>query len=161
MMEHQGLTEPGNCRRDSPGKSHFTETTVFENYSTLGQCIVRKSTVPGLNFVHEIAQAYSSAQVSLCLKACATVPAPVAYSSPLITILLQVGLCTLYTFFAYPHHQRLRLSQLLVLPPYQKQGHGQALLQAVYRLASERQALDVTVSPPPEYCSTSEEYVCV
>ena len=59
---------------------------------------------------------------------------------------MQVGFCTLYTFWAYPNKTRLRVSQILVLPPHQRQGVGQALLQAAYALADQRGVLDVQVS---------------
>lgn len=60
--------------------------------------------------------------------------------------LRQVGFCTVYLFYAYPHSVRLRVSQILVLPPFQKQGVGKLLLQSVYHMAHQRGALDVTVS---------------
>ena len=59
--------------------------------------------------------------------------------------LLQVGFCTLYTFFNYPDRKRFRLSQIFVLPPYQRHGIGAALLKAAYALAAECNAVDVTV----------------
>ena len=58
---------------------------------------------------------------------------------------MQVGFCTLYTFWAYPDRSRLRVSQVLTLPPYQRQGVAQGLLQAAYDLADLRGVLDVTV----------------
>ena len=51
----------------------------------------------------------------------------------------------MYSFFCYPDRSRLRVSQVLVLPPFQRQGVGRGLLQAVYALADTRNALDVTV----------------
>ncbi len=57
----------------------------------------------------------------------------------------QRGFCTVYSFYSYPDRSRLRVSQVLVLPPFQRQGVGRALLQAVYALADSRNALDVTV----------------
>ena len=59
--------------------------------------------------------------------------------------LLQVGYCTLYTFYAYPDRKRYRLSQILVLPPFQRQGVAAALLKAVYDVAQRDAAIDVTV----------------
>lgn len=59
---------------------------------------------------------------------------------------LQVGFCTLYTFYAYPDTKRFRLSQILVLPPFQHKGIGAALLQAAYVMADKCNAVDVTVS---------------
>ena len=64
-------------------------------------------------------------------------------------MLAQVGFCTVFAFYAYPDRVRLRVSQILVLPPYQRQGAGRCLLQAAYRLADQLQALDVTVRTPP------------
>ncbi|KNC71815.1 hypothetical protein SARC_15641, partial [Sphaeroforma arctica JP610] len=34
------------------------------------------------------------------------------------------GFSTLYNFYAYPHHIRPRTSQFLLLPSFQRQGHG-------------------------------------
>ena len=42
---------------------------------------------------------------------------------------LQLGLTTMYNFWAYPDNTRLRLSQILVLPPYQEAGLGKHMLQ--------------------------------
>ena len=70
----------------------------------------------------------------------------------------QVGYCTVYTFLMMPGsktsssstpangtQRRLRLSQLLVLPPYQRQGVATQLVEAVYKLAAQREAYDLTV----------------
>lgn len=58
---------------------------------------------------------------------------------------LQFGYTTVYNFYAFPDKTRLRLSQILVLPPYQRQGVGRQMLEAVYKLAISRGALDVAV----------------
>ena len=49
-----------------------------------------------------------------------------------------------------PDAQRWRVSQLLVMPSYQRAGHGSELLRAVYADAasSERRVRDVTVEEP-------------
>ena len=39
----------------------------------------------------------------------------------------------------------MRVSQVLVLPPFQRQGVGRALMQSVYALADSHNVLDVTV----------------
>lgn len=57
----------------------------------------------------------------------------------------QLGYCTLYTFYAYPDKKRYRLSQILILPPYQRKGTAASLLKAVYRLAEQNNAVDITV----------------
>lgn len=59
-----------------------------------------------------------------------------------------VGYATLYTFLAYPDRRRLRVSQVLVLPPHQRRGHGLRLLQAVFRVADERDSAQVNVEDP-------------
>ena len=35
-----------------------------------------------------------------------------------------VGYTTVYGFYAYPDKTRARVSQMLILPPYQRKGHG-------------------------------------
>lgn len=63
-----------------------------------------------------------------------------------------VGFSTLYNFWAYDREStdchRLRLSQILVLPPYQGQGAGMVLLQCAYQLAKERGCVDLTLEDP-------------
>ena len=62
------------------------------------------------------------------------------------------GYTTLYKFLCYQPGQsaswRLRLSQILLLPPYQRQGHGQHLLQLVYRLCRERECVELNIEDP-------------
>ena len=60
----------------------------------------------------------------------------------------QVGFATTFEFYAFPDRCRLRLSQLLVVPPHQGVGVGAALLEAVHTTAGERDAVDVVVTPP-------------
>ena len=43
------------------------------------------------------------------------------------------GFTVLYEFYAYPEHLRPRVSQMLVLPPFQRMGVGTALLETVYK----------------------------
>ncbi|ELR24340.1 histone acetyltransferase type b catalytic subunit [Acanthamoeba castellanii str. Neff] len=68
-----------------------------------------------------------------------------------------VGYATVYPFFSFPDQRRLRISQFLILPPFQKQGHGEQLLRAIYREAWGRTGLyesvrDITVEDPsPEF----------
>ncbi len=42
------------------------------------------------------------------------------------------GFCTVYSFYAYPERRRLRLSQILVLPPFQRRGLASRMLEQVY-----------------------------
>eukprot|EP01104_Vermistella_antarctica_P013974 TRINITY_DN4326_c0_g1_i1.p1 TRINITY_DN4326_c0_g1~~TRINITY_DN4326_c0_g1_i1.p1 ORF type:complete len:869 (-),score=367.51 TRINITY_DN4326_c0_g1_i1:88-2325(-) len=62
------------------------------------------------------------------------------------------GFCTAYRFFRYPNRTRFRVSQFLVLPPYQGAGNGRRLLQAIYdqALKSDHVA-DITVEDPNEH----------
>ncbi|KAL0047452.1 hypothetical protein WJX82_003744 [Trebouxia sp. C0006] len=61
-----------------------------------------------------------------------------------------VGFCTLYTFYAYPDTRRFRLSQILVLPPFQHKGIGACLLRAAYVMADKCNAVDVTFEDPTD-----------
>eukprot|EP00300_Choanocystis_sp_HF-7_P005677 c14212_g1_i2.p1 GENE.c14212_g1_i2~~c14212_g1_i2.p1 ORF type:complete len:297 (-),score=39.08 c14212_g1_i2:406-1248(-) len=42
-----------------------------------------------------------------------------------------IGFATLYKFFAYPQNTRHRISQFLILPPYQGKGHAVKLFSAI------------------------------
>ncbi|KAJ3118243.1 histone acetyltransferase 1 [Phlyctochytrium bullatum] len=44
-----------------------------------------------------------------------------------------VGYATAYGFFHYPDKKRMRISQFIILPPYQKKGHGATLYRALHR----------------------------
>ncbi|KAJ3205576.1 histone acetyltransferase 1 [Dinochytrium kinnereticum] len=44
-----------------------------------------------------------------------------------------VGYATAYAFFHFPDKRRMRISQFLILPPYQKRGHGAELYKALHR----------------------------
>lgn len=40
-----------------------------------------------------------------------------------------VGYSTVYLYYAYPEHIRPRISQMLVLPPFQKLGIGSKMIE--------------------------------
>ncbi|CAI7913049.1 unnamed protein product [Closterium sp. NIES-54] len=61
-----------------------------------------------------------------------------------------VGFCTIYSFYHHPNSSRLRLSQILVLPPYQAMGYGSRLLNQVHAMACRVQAYDITVEDPSD-----------
>lgn len=42
------------------------------------------------------------------------------------------GYATVYEYYAYPVNMRPRISQMLVLPPFQRRGLGTALLSGIY-----------------------------
>ena len=56
-----------------------------------------------------------------------------------------VGMSTIYAFYVFPDKERFRLSQALVLPPYQGKGIGTAIIDATYELAKKRNVVDLTV----------------
>ncbi|KAG7253034.1 hypothetical protein CRUP_004819, partial [Coryphaenoides rupestris] len=49
------------------------------------------------------------------------------------TLYATVGYMTVYNYYVYPDKTRPRVSQMLVLPPFQGEGHGAQLLEAVHR----------------------------
>lgn len=62
-----------------------------------------------------------------------------------------VGYTSLYKFWSYPANSRIRLSQFLVLPTYQAQGHGSKLYETVYQAIAARDAVsELTVEDPSE-----------
>ncbi|EIN08019.1 histone acetyltransferase type B catalytic subunit [Punctularia strigosozonata HHB-11173 SS5] len=61
------------------------------------------------------------------------------------------GYSSLYQFYYYPDRLRLRLSQFVILPPYQRHGHGSELYKSIYEyvLRSPHFA-ELTVEDPAE-----------
>ncbi|XP_055936141.1 histone acetyltransferase type B catalytic subunit-like [Argiope bruennichi] len=61
------------------------------------------------------------------------------------------GYATVYRYYAYPLNIRPRISQMLVLPPYQKCGLGTKLLENICDwYVKDPEVLDVTVEDPSE-----------
>lgn len=56
-----------------------------------------------------------------------------------------LGFATLYHFWVFPDRRRVRLSQVLVLPPYQGRGAGSLLMLAAQKVAVQIGAVDLTV----------------
>ena len=56
-----------------------------------------------------------------------------------------VGFATLYNFWVCPDQRRVRVSQVLVLPPHQGRGAGSLLLRAAYSVAEKLGAVDIPV----------------
>ncbi|KAF8558516.1 acyl-CoA N-acyltransferase [Imleria badia] len=62
-----------------------------------------------------------------------------------------VGYSSLYNFYCFPEKVRLRLSQFVILPPYQRQGHGSELYTAIYNFVVSRPDVsELTVEDPAE-----------
>ncbi|PIA42839.1 hypothetical protein AQUCO_02000351v1 [Aquilegia coerulea] len=62
-----------------------------------------------------------------------------------------LGFAAVYRFYYYPDSSRLRISQVLVLPPYQGQGHGRLLLEVLNSVALSENVYDVTVEEPSDH----------
>lgn len=59
-----------------------------------------------------------------------------------------LGFAALYRFFHYPDSLRLRLSQILVLPPYQCKGYGRCLLEVLTNIAVTQNVYDLSIEEP-------------
>ncbi|KAL6224132.1 hypothetical protein ACLB2K_002988 [Fragaria x ananassa] len=62
-----------------------------------------------------------------------------------------LGFTALYRFYHYPDSSRLRLSQILVLPPYQHKGYGRYILEVLNHVAVSEDVYDFTVEEPLDY----------
>ncbi|KAJ2803831.1 histone acetyltransferase 1 [Coemansia guatemalensis] len=62
-----------------------------------------------------------------------------------------VGFCTMYRFYHWPDQWRARISQFLILPPFQGHGHGSALYRHIYSaVLADPEYADLTVEDPSE-----------
>ncbi|KAF9265788.1 acyl-CoA N-acyltransferase [Marasmius fiardii PR-910] len=62
-----------------------------------------------------------------------------------------VGYSSLYNFYYYPEKTRLRLSQFVIIGPYQRGGHGSELYKAIYNyVLSQPHIGELTVEDPAE-----------
>lgn len=56
-----------------------------------------------------------------------------------------IGLTTVYEYYAYPDNKRPRISQMLILPPFQNQGLAVYLLNSMYKFYStDKSVIDIT-----------------
>lgn len=70
------------------------------------------------------------------------------------------GYVSVYHYYAYPSNMRPRISQMIVLPPYQKCGHGAELLQTLYGYYQHKDSvIDITVEDPSENFVRLRDYV--
>nr|CAG4639199.1 EOG090X06NC [Daphnia magna]SVE80131.1 EOG090X06NC [Daphnia magna]SVE81329.1 EOG090X06NC [Daphnia magna]SVE82507.1 EOG090X06NC [Daphnia magna] len=70
------------------------------------------------------------------------------------------GYATVYLYFAYPNKTRPRISQFLVLPPFQRLGLGAELLNVIYRsFLKDSNILDITVEDPSEEFTRLRDFV--
>ncbi|KAJ2570515.1 histone acetyltransferase 1 [Coemansia sp. RSA 1807] len=62
-----------------------------------------------------------------------------------------VGFSTVYNFYCWPDRKRARISQFLVLPPFQGQGHGSALYSYIHAMVlGNSDYADLSVEDPSE-----------
>uniref|UniRef100_A0A7S2Z9Q4 histone acetyltransferase n=1 Tax=Rhodosorus marinus TaxID=101924 RepID=A0A7S2Z9Q4_9RHOD len=68
-----------------------------------------------------------------------------------------IGYATMYPFLGLKNSslkegflERIRISQVLVLPQYQSKGHGSKLLEALYKECLVRKCLEITIEDPSE-----------
>ncbi|XP_007012920.2 PREDICTED: histone acetyltransferase type B catalytic subunit [Theobroma cacao] len=64
---------------------------------------------------------------------------------------LLLGFTAVYRFYRYPQGSRLRLSQILVLPPYQHKGYGSYIVEVLSNVAISENVYDLTVEEPLDY----------
>ncbi|XP_043242983.1 histone acetyltransferase type B catalytic subunit-like isoform X1 [Amphibalanus amphitrite] len=70
------------------------------------------------------------------------------------------GYTTVYEYYAYPCNVRPRISQMLVLPPFQKMGLGAEMLDAVYRhYIPDTRVIDITVEDPSDNFTRLRDFV--
>ncbi|XP_056289086.1 histone acetyltransferase type B catalytic subunit isoform X3 [Pseudoliparis swirei] len=78
------------------------------------------------------------------------------------TLYATVGYMTVYNYYVYPDKTRPRVSQMLILPPFQGEGHGAQLLEAVHRFyCSLPKVQDITAEDPSESYVKLRDYVLV
>lgn len=62
-----------------------------------------------------------------------------------------IGYSSVYKFYCFPEKHRLRLSQFVILPPHQHQGHGSELYKTIYNYALLTPLIsELTVEDPAE-----------
>lgn len=62
-----------------------------------------------------------------------------------------IGYSSVYKFYCFPEKHRLRLSQFIIVPPYQHQGHGSELYKTIYNYALLAPLIsELTVEDPAE-----------
>uniref|UniRef100_A0A8C9LEB1 histone acetyltransferase n=1 Tax=Pavo cristatus TaxID=9049 RepID=A0A8C9LEB1_PAVCR len=83
------------------------------------------------------------------------------YNKDGATLFATVGYMTVYNYYVYPDKTRPRVSQMLILPPFQGEGHGAQLLETVHRYyMSSPTVLDITAEEllqVQKYCNATAE----
>ncbi|XP_020846623.1 histone acetyltransferase type B catalytic subunit [Phascolarctos cinereus] len=84
------------------------------------------------------------------------------YNKDGATLFATVGYMTVYNYYVYPDKTRPRVSQMLILPPFQGEGHGAQLFETVHRYyISSPIVLDITAEDPSESYVKLRDFVLV
>ncbi|EMP38671.1 Histone acetyltransferase type B catalytic subunit [Chelonia mydas] len=84
------------------------------------------------------------------------------YNKDGATLFATVGYMTVYNYYVYPDKTRPRVSQMLILPPFQGEGHGAQLFETVHRYyMSSPTVLDITAEDPSENYVKLRDFVLV
>ncbi|KAK1336890.1 hypothetical protein QTO34_002926 [Cnephaeus nilssonii] len=84
------------------------------------------------------------------------------YNKDGATLFATVGYMTVYNYYVYPDKTRPRVSQMLILTPFQGQGHGARLLETVHRYyIASPSVLDITAEDPSESYVNLRDFVLV
>lgn len=76
------------------------------------------------------------------------------------TMYATVGYTTVYLYYAYPHNNRPRISQMLILPPFQGIGIGTEFVEIVYKkFQNDPKVIDITVEDPSDDFRRVRNYV--
>lgn len=71
-----------------------------------------------------------------------------------------VGYSTVYMYYAYPQNIRPRISQMLVLPPFQGMGIGSQFIETIYnKFKGDPKVIDITVEDPSDDFRRVRNYV--
>lgn len=71
-----------------------------------------------------------------------------------------VGYSTVYKYYAYPQNIRPRISQMLILPPFQGFGIGARLIETIYnKFKGDPSVVDITVEDPSDDFRRVRNYV--
>lgn len=78
------------------------------------------------------------------------------------TLYATVGYMTVYNYYVYPDKTRPRVSQMLILPPFQGEGHGAQLLETVHRFyCNLPKVQDITAEDPSDNYVKLRDFVLV
>ena len=71
-----------------------------------------------------------------------------------------VGYATVYHYYAYPDRMRPRISQFLILAPFQRRGIGSRLLEAIYcHYKNDTKVFDITVEDPSDNFTRIRDFI--